>query len=273
MSAAAAADPDVLRRQVGRAAALWAPGAGTGGVPGRWSALSGADAVDYNVVCCHGAAGAAQVPSALAQIRDAGVKAIVMLAGVGEQAREPLRAAGWTMVADSPLMRCEIAGSPLTRRAVADSPPTRRAVAGAAQPADGVTCSWAHLAAARGLVARAFGLPPELAAAALPDTATEAPDQLLVSVFQDGAMACCVAGVVVDETVVAWSLATDPDRRRRGLGGRAMAGLLHAAAARGATRSAHIASPDGERLYTALGYELVERWELWSRRRWTMGAR
>jgi len=52
-------------------------------------------------------------------------------------------------------------------------------------------------------------------------------------------------------------IVTDPDHRRRGLGRAVMHELALAAAQAGATRGALVATPDGQALYSTLGWRLV----------------
>ena len=77
--------------------------------------------------------------------------------------------------------------------------------------------------------------------------------------------------MITGEQVVGWSMATAPDRLRRGLGRRTFEGMLAHAVLGGATAAVHIASPSGEGLYTAVGFAVRERWAMWSRPRWTFG--
>lgn len=52
-------------------------------------------------------------------------------------------------------------------------------------------------------------------------------------------------------------IVTDPDHRRRGLGRAVMHELALAAAQAGATRGALVATPDGQALYSTLGWRLI----------------
>jgi GNAT superfamily N-acetyltransferase len=80
----------------------------------------------------------------------------------------------------------------------------------------------------------------------------------------------CLATVQVGDTVTVWSMATAQVARRRGYGAAALSAALAAAARDGATSSLLSSSAAGERLYSALGYRELERWQQWSRPRWVL---
>ncbi|AKU14667.1 GNAT family N-acetyltransferase [Luteipulveratus mongoliensis] len=71
----------------------------------------------------------------------------------------------------------------------------------------------------------------------------------------DGDEAASGTMAVHDDHAVAHDIVTEPDHRRRGLGSVVMARLGIAAHDLGARTAYLIASPDGERLYTSLGWE------------------
>ena len=56
--------------------------------------------------------------------------------------------------------------------------------------------------------------------------------------------------------------------RRRGYARRLMSTVLAAYRKEGATAALLYASPLGVSMYQALGYRIVEHWQVWSRARW-----
>ncbi|GLZ80264.1 hypothetical protein Afil01_50710 [Actinorhabdospora filicis] len=76
-------------------------------------------------------------------------------------------------------------------------------------------------------------------------------------VTRDGELAASGVMAVVGATGVAHTIATDPAHRRRGLGSVVMAALSGAAVGAGASVGVLIASADGERLYTSLGWDVL----------------
>ncbi len=121
----------------------------------------------------------------------------------------------------------------------------------------------------------AFCVPPELAELALPDTAAtdhpaHEPDFEAWGLYQDGSLVSGTALVRSGESVCVWSMATPPELQGRGYGRRLLAGALGDVAARGARECLLIASPAGQRLYRALGFDLLEHWQLWTRPRWVL---
>ncbi len=68
-----------------------------------------------------------------------------------------------------------------------------------------------------------------------------------------------------------WSMATPPAWQNKGYGRRLLTTALASSAALGVTESILQASSAGEALYRALGYEVTEYWQTWSRPRWVFG--
>ncbi|MEV0675622.1 GNAT family N-acetyltransferase [Actinosynnema sp. NPDC050436] len=71
---------------------------------------------------------------------------------------------------------------------------------------------------------------------------------------ESGHLAASGVAAVVGVDAVPDRIETSPDHRRRGLGGVVMGALAAGAADRGARTGILLASPDGERLYTSLGW-------------------
>lgn len=240
-----------LRGLLGASAALWAGSVAV--EPGRWTALSGARGVDYNVVLCHGGSNGSVIPRSLEDIAAGGAPGLIMVAdrALGEVGR--LVEAGWVCVGSVPFMIHRLR-TPLPTDAAA-----RR-------------LSATELPAARALVGEVFGIPEALATVALPDDATVAPGRSVWGAFgADGALVCCLALVAVEGAATVWSMATAVAARRQAHGARLLGSALADAVDGGASCSLLHASTEGEPFYRALGYEQLERWQLWSRPRWVLG--
>jgi ribosomal protein S18 acetylase RimI-like enzyme len=242
-------DPELprLRSALGASAAVWAA-VSVEVEPGRWRALSGAFSPRYNLVLCHG-------PGVLAgsveEVEAGRLPAIVMIAGEALAEVEELSRREWACVAKMPFMRLEV------RKGEFPSAPSVRPLHGA------------EVDDARALIADVFGLHDRLALVALPPGADERPGQAVWGAFDgQGALVSCVISVEVDGYFAIWSLATLHDRRRRGHAARLMRTVLAEAAAGGAATSLLYAPIEAEPFYRSLGYEVLERWQVWSPRRW-----
>lgn len=243
-----------LRALLGASTVLWAGEDGVRVEEGRWVALSGARAVDYNVAFCHAASDGEAIERSLAEIAAAGAPAVVMVAGGALGDVQHLVQAGWVCVGSVPFMT-----RPLGSEQVVATGEVRRL-----RPEE--------VEAARNIVDEVFGVGPELAQVALPDSAATAPGQSVWGGHDAaGRLVSCLGAVRVDDAVAIWSMATATARRREGHGARLLLGVLADAQADGASRSLLHASPDGEPFYRSLGYEPLERWQLWSRPRWVLG--
>jgi GNAT superfamily N-acetyltransferase len=246
-------DPDELARRrnlLGASTRLWA---GPGGVAlgdTMWSALSGAQSVEYNLVLCHGASGGQDLERTLEQVTAARVPTIVMVAGEALADVQVLVGASWICVGATPFMALRLEGGE-------PDPRVRRL---------GVE----ELPAARALLEEAFDLPPELTTVALPDASVSAAGQAVWGLFEGGELLSSAAFVTVEEAVVGWSVATPPRLQRRGYAARLLRSVLAQSAREGATLSLVYSSPTGESLYRALGFRELERWQMWSRPRWVL---
>jgi ribosomal protein S18 acetylase RimI-like enzyme len=240
-----------LRSVLGASTALWArePRIEAAG----WLALSGARGVDYNVALCHGATEGELIRRSIEEINAARAPGLIMVAGDALGEVQHLIDASWVCVGSVPFMSIDLAGF----EAEAD-PGARRLERG-------------EMDEARALVADVFGIGPELADVAIPDAALETPGQAVWGLRAGDDLVACTGAVAVDEAVVIWSMATASAHRRRGHGARLLTAVLVDAAQAGLERSLLHASPDGEPFYGALGYSLLERWQIWSRPRWVLG--
>ncbi len=236
------------RTALGRSAVLWAAGGTHVVEPGWWMAFSGAKSVDYNAVLCHGAEGARDLRRSLEAVRAAKVPAVIMVAGPALYAVNLLAAEGWVCVDAKPLMvTTDLRGTV--------DPAARRL-----QPEE--------LEAAQGLIGDAFDVPPPLAAVALPSVSADAPPREAWGLYAGDRLVSCVGVVTIDDTVVIWSMATPAAHQRQGYGRRLLSTVLETKRDARATTSVLYASAPGEPLYRALGYTVVEHWQVWSRPRW-----
>ncbi len=240
------------RRILGEAARLWVAGGTHIVEDGWWAALSGRASVDYNVVCWHGPDPA--IADGLDLIAKAKVPAVQMLAGPALGSAQLLADAEWVCIGTTPVMRLDLA----TTEGWPDDPAVQ--IVGL----DG-------LAPVHEVVATTFGIPPELAAVAVPELAATDPDIEVWSLVDDGVLKSCVAIIMVDGVVVGWSMATPPSLQRQGLGRRLLMTLLRRMATQGRQQALCYASAQGEPLYAALGFEVTEHWQVWSKPRWVLG--
>ena len=221
-----------------------------------WSALSGARAVDFNVVLCHGASAGADLETGVKRIIDAGVPGVMMVTGQALGEVQTLVALGWACVGSVPLMMMGLSPS---------DPPL--ATEAAVRPLD-----THELDAARAIIDEVFGIGPEPALVAIPPDAAERTGQSVWGAFDDGnQLASCLATVRAGEIVAIWSMATAPAARRRGYGASVLRAALAAQADRGARSALLYSSPAAEAFYRTFGFRLLERWQLWSRPRWVLG--
>jgi GNAT superfamily N-acetyltransferase len=242
-----------LRSHFGRSAVLWAGGGSVEVRPDGWLALSRASAVDYNVAAAYGSG--EELQSLLDEVTEARVPTVVMLAGPALGEAQRLVEAGWVCIGDRAFMHLDLTA----REPSSDHGSVRQLGAG-------------ELEAVRSLVAEVYELPPELGPVAIPDDAVSAPDRALWGSSDDnGRLMACLATVRVDDSLALWSVATAPSERRQGHGRGLVEAVLDDAAGAGATECLLHSSGDGEPLYYDLGFDELERWQLWSRPRWVLG--
>jgi ribosomal protein S18 acetylase RimI-like enzyme len=240
-----------LRRLHGASTAIWG-GPDVRVEEGRWVALSGVPAVDFNVVLLHADSGRRAVPQALEEIAAAQVPALVFVAGAALGEVQQLIDASWVCVGVQPLMSLELDRLD-------------------AQPLDAAVrrLDRTQLAAARAVVGEVFDYEPSLTVAAIPDETVDAPGRSVWAVVADDGTLCSVAATMVVEDVISvWSMATPRAHRRQGHASRLLRGVFASAREEGVQHCVLSASTDGEPLYRALGFVELERWQQWSRRRW-----
>ncbi|GAB3495483.1 hypothetical protein [Flexivirga sp.] len=218
-----------------------------------WCMFSGIDNVDYNLAMLggpHAAVRAEQVLEAVARHR---IPAMVFLPPGAEVAADVLAAAGWSHVRDVPFMRqhahrCD--RDPNVRELTLDDIP-----------------------AARACVMDAFGGPESLGRALFNETVLSRDDTCGWGIFHpDGELVGCGLGTIGPGALCAWGMGVRPSRRRsRAALSLVQFGLDAAARFEPPRPVLFNATEAGERLHTALGAEVLERWQLWTRRRWVLG--
>jgi GNAT superfamily N-acetyltransferase len=247
-------EPSAIRRsRLGASAALWSVQGDHSVEPGWWKAMSGVRSVEFNMVLCHGS-DPALVTSSLELVAESKNPAVIALAGPGLANAQVLVDAGWVCVGTSPFMVLREMGA----RGFETDPDVTEA-----GPED--------LPGVWNALGETFGLTPALARVAIPENVFETPGQRVWILADDGALRSCVATVRVDSAIAVWSMATPPAWQGHGYGRRLLTNALALATSAGAEESILQASSVGEPLYRALGYEVTEHWQMWSRPRWVFG--
>jgi hypothetical protein len=246
------ADLDRLRALRGASAALWA-GDRVLIEPGRWVALSGAPSIELNVALCYSSTDGDELRQTLAEVTAANVPAMIILAGAALGDAQQLVDAGWICLGAGPFMAKRLApGDPPDPH----DPGARRLLSG-------------ELGPARVIVEEAFGVPPELAELALPDSATSTPGHSVWGAFDaDGDLVACLAAIRVEEAIVIWKAATAATAQRHGHHARLRTAVLADAAQSGVKIALGHSSPLGEAFNRSYGYTELERWQEWTRLRW-----
>lgn len=215
--------------------------------------MTGARNVDFNSLVCHGA-DPALVTRSLDTVAAADCPAVITLAGPGLAGAQVLNDAGWVCIGASPFMVLKDVGDLALGMdpAVSEAGP-------------------AELPGVWEAVSTTYGVGAAFARIAIPEDVFGTPGQSVWVVSGDGVVRSCVATVVIAKSLMVWSMATSPEWQNRGYGRRLLTTALAHNAALGVTESILLSSPAGEPLYRALGYEVTEYWQTWSRPRWVFG--
>ena len=256
-----------LRQTLGAAARLWASPDHHQVGPLWWVACSGQRSVTYNVACCQSSDNQVLLDCCLQPILEVGMPAIIMLAGPGLATAQKLAEAGWVGVGALPLMT-------LTDLATPDGADGAGGPDGPDGPDGGNqvrALNEGDLPTARDLLADTYGLDEASAAAAVPSRAVDDPDMGVWGLFDGDRLVSSFTSATENGTVVVWSMATRVECQGRGYGRQLLQSVLSSRFDEGATGSLLQSSAAGEKLYRALGYTVVEYWQLWSRPRWVMG--
>jgi GNAT superfamily N-acetyltransferase len=242
-----------LRRTLGASARLWA---------NRhhdvhsdwWLAFSGESNLDYNLACCASSTSSVLTECCLEPVLRLGKPAIIILAGPGLATAQSLLQAGWVSVGALPFM------------ALSHMPVLERAHPSGIRPLERH-----ELSVARQILQISHELDPGSSVVAIPDGVVERTDLGAWGVHENGRMVGCVTTVVESGLVVIWSMAVLPQHQGRGHGRRLLSRVLSEHFERGVRGSVLHSSAAGERLYSSIGYEQIEYWQLWSRPRWALG--
>ena len=238
---------DVLRDELGASAALWAD-AHHQVEADRWVATSTAPAVDYNLIVCHGPHESGVVAKSVEEIGAGKVPTLLALAGEALGSAQLVVDAGWVCVGDRAFM------------ARPGLPPTSDPAARLATPDE--------LPAVRAVLAETFETTPELAVTAIPEPGNWPPGTEVWLLEENGDIRAVTAAVRVGSALGIWSTATLPGHQGHGFGRRLLETVLDATTA---DHSVLQSSVVGEPFYRSLGYQVVERWQQWSRPRWVLG--
>lgn len=235
---------DRRRAQMGASIASWPTGdrAVTGAGDGWWLMLSGAPSADANIALVY-ASDAEVLRDVVAQIEHAGLPTLLLTAG---DAPTGVLSERWSNVGTMPFMIAELPDTPSTTGARA-----RRAVA---SDVDTVV----------DLLADAYDVQPEVAAA-LVEPVLRPDGPIAFWLLEDAATPVSTIMTARHEDVVTlWCMATRRQDRRRGHGRALLAHVLAAASSDGAQVGLLGATPDGEGLYRATGWQALEDWRVWS---------
>jgi GNAT superfamily N-acetyltransferase len=242
-----------MRGHIGESTLFWSNGAGHQVSSGWWTALSGAANLSFNVVLCHGA-DPDLVTKSLETVAILNQPSTIILAGPALGCAQTLCDANWVCLGSTPMMalfdlvsaefHIDASVSQISRDQVED---------------------------VRGVIRRTFHMDANAAVLAIPDTLFDLPGHGVWSLTVDGEVHSCMVSVVVDGSMVCWSMATLPSSQGHGYGRRLLASVLASHAADGVTTALLYSSPQGESLYRSLGYQTMEHWQLWSRPRWALG--
>jgi GNAT superfamily N-acetyltransferase len=256
-SGSAAAELGRRRRSLGAGAEIWAPGNVTVDDQ-HWAAMSGTPSVEHNVIVCYD--GGEVVDAAARAGLKTRVPFVMMLAGRALGEAQALMDRDWICAGSVPFM-------------IRHLRPVDRDVALIAAAEAGVRrLQEPDLAEIQSLVDVSFAIGPELAEAAVPATALTTPGHTVWGIADpSGALVSCMCVARVVDTISIWWMSTPPERRREGHARRLLAAALAIEAAEGAEECLLYASDVGEPFWEAMGFEELERWQMWSRPRWMLG--
>jgi hypothetical protein len=210
----------------------------------RWLSLSGLPSPDVNMAMVYDA-DPAVLAGAVAEIEAVAAPALVLLAGRGAELAGDL-AEPWQNVGDMPMMTIELADAPRqpdarVRRA---GPEDREAVVG--------------------LLADAYQMTPEVLSICVDPLDRMGSTMGIWVLEDDGVAVSTVTTAVTDDAVGIWCMATPERFGRRGYGRALLAAVLDQLYADGVRTGLLGATPAGEPLYAATGWQHVERWTIFT---------
>jgi GNAT superfamily N-acetyltransferase len=223
------------RRQIGESIQDWAATAEVG--DGYWVALIGMPSPDANMALLSTRESVATA-RVLALIDQAGVPALVLLAGDGANAALP---SAWQRVGSMPFMSGELAGMTLM-----SDPRVRPATL---DDVDAMTR----------LMTDAYGIEAEVARGCIRAT-FHGRRMTMWLLEEDGVPVSCGMTARHESAVSVWCMSTPQQYARRGYGRALLAHALAKARAEGAEIGLLGATPAGEPLYQSTGWQSLEQW-------------
>ncbi len=209
-----------------------------------WLALSGLPSPDVNMALVADG-DPAVLAGALKEIDEVGAPALVLLAGAGRSRAGDL-ADPWLSVGEMPMMSIELEAA--VRRADAR---VRRAEAG-------------DEAAVMGLLVDAFQMAPEVVSICTDPIARQGDVMGIWLLEDDGEAVSTVTTTRTDEVVSIWCMGTPARYARRGYGSAIIAAVLEHYHAEGVRTGLLGATPAGQPLYEATGWQHVEQWSIFT---------
>jgi GNAT superfamily N-acetyltransferase len=211
--------------------------------PGWWLSLSGAPSPDANMVLVHDRDEVA-LGRALDRVAAMACPALLMLGGGGVALADALPA-GWDRVGTMPIMTLDLP--------VAQTRPDPRVRTAGPEDVDVVT----------DLMADAYGIDRDVIATMTRRVVGGGGVLTAWLLEERGTAVSTVMTGRVQESVSLWCMAT-PDRfSRRGHGRAILGAVLDWAVADGATTGLLGATPAGQPLYAATGWQTAEQWQIY----------
>ena len=240
------------RQTLAESGALWTSGGRFDASAGWCAAFSGSPFVDFNTVFCWGDDPATLCARAVAEVRRAGVPALVFVAGPALGGVQIFADAKWVCIGQAPMMLLaleDLRSEPdLDVRLLA--------------PED--------FEAAWEIGADAHRIPASAAAISLPARSDD-PNIGIWGIFDDHELRAVMATSRRGPGVGVWSVATARANQGRGYGRRLTCSVLWHLRAAGVTHAVLLSSVEGGPLYRNLGFCTVDNWQMWSRPRWVLG--
>jgi N-acetylglutamate synthase len=218
--------------------------------PGGLLAITGGPTADFNMVLIDAATDDETLFGQFAEhVTESGVPAVFMLSGACAGRLGPIaKEKGLVEAGTAPLM------------ALADGPPFPLESGFAVERVSDEKT----LAVVSDLVAAAFALDREWVGRTFCAPALlEAPALSYFLASKDGEPHSAVTTTAGGSTVGIWSMATSPNRQRRGAGRAALTAAIEHHRGLGATTFYLIATPAGKPLYDSLGFTTVDEFPLW----------
>jgi len=249
---------------------------------GWWLTLSGVADAEFNMALAYETGSFGQYPLERCRValEEAGVPAMVMVAGPALGDVGLLVDTGWVCVRSVPVMAAEIGWlTGLLAPAGSDGAShgegpggsaTGGAATGGSATGGAVELTGAKVDQLRGLVASVFVLDEEIAALAVPGGMDREKSWRAFGVEGEDGLVSGGLSCLVGPWVCLWSMATRLGARRHGYGRQVLRAMIEKGAADGASAAVLISSPLGKDMYSSCGFETIEHWQAWSRPGWVI---